>query len=249
MEARAFKGIFPGSFTMGNLVCGFIAIVSAAGGELVTACWLIVLAGFFDALDGKVARFSGAASPFGIQLDSLADVVSFGTAPAFIIYLVIPESLGKWSWIICVVYLIAASYRLARYNLHADNEEKKGFWGLPVPGAGITLAAYIIFCNEIWGEVHYIQYLVAMVLLFALLMVSQVEYDSLPDHLNTPQNKIKIAVFTVCAIAALIKPKLLLFPIFAAYIMLGLVREGYRYFYLGFDFVRRGGNRKDEEKE
>lgn len=244
MEARAFKGIFPGSFTMGNLVCGFIAIVSAASGDIITACWLIILGGFFDALDGKVARISGATSPFGVQLDSLSDVVTFGTAPAVIMYLVIPASLGKWSWIICVVYLIAASYRLARYNLHADGEEKKGFWGLPVPGAGLTLSSYVIFCNEIWGEIRYMEYLIAMVLLFALLMVSQVEYDAIPDHFNNKRNRIKVAMVTVAAVTGLIWPKLLLFPFFALYIIIGLVREGYRYFYVSWDYVK-GGNRKE----
>lgn len=248
MGLGSFKGIFPGAFTMGNLVCGFLALVSAADGDVVTASWLIVLAGFLDALDGKVARISGAASPFGIQLDSLSDIVSFGAAPAVIIYLLLPENFGKWGWIICIVYLLGASYRLARYNLHANDEEKKGFWGLPVPGAGITLVTYVIFCYEIWGSLQYTEYLVAMVLLFAVLMVSQVEYDALPDHISNYRNRVKFAVVGVAGVAVLIWPRLLLFPIFALYIIMGLVREAYRFFFLGWDYVRRENGRKNEDE-
>ena len=233
------KGIFPGTFTMGNAVCGFLALLSAYEGDVTTACWLVILAGFLDGLDGKVARLSGTTSTFGIELDSLADFLSFGVAPAFIVYTLKLHSMGKWGWVIGVVYIMASGYRLARFNMLADTDEKKEFMGLPVPGAALTLVSYIIMSYYLWGRLEYSEYLVSMIILFAALMVSQVEYDSFPDKFNTRKNRIKLLFFLVAAGAALIRPRLLLFPIFAIYIIIGLVREAYRFFYLGMGYVRR----------
>jgi len=233
------REIFPGSFTMGNIVCGFLALLSAFEGDITTACWLIILGAFLDGLDGKIARLSGTTSRFGVELDSLADFLSFGVAPAIIIYLVKLQSLGKWGWLISIVYIMAASYRLARFNLYADTEEKKQFVGLPVPGAALALVTYVIFCYDLWGEIRYGEYLISMVILFSALMVSQVEYDAMPDSFNTPQNRIKLLFIILVAGAALIKPRLLLFPIFALYIIIGLIREAYRFFYLGIGYMKR----------
>ncbi len=233
------KGIFPGTFTMGNAVCGFLALLSAYEGDVTTACWLVILAGFLDGLDGKVARLSGTTSTFGIELDSLADFLSFGVAPAFIVYTLKLHSMGKWGWVIGVVYIMASGYRLARFNMLADTDEKREFMGLPVPGAALTLVSYIIMSYYLWGRLEYSEYLVSMIILFAALMVSQVEYDSFPDRFNTRKNRIKLLFFLVAAGAALIRPRLLLFPIFAIYIIIGLVREAYRFFYLGMGYVRR----------
>ncbi len=233
------KGIFPGTFTMGNAVCGFLALLSAYEGDVTTACWLVILAGFLDGLDGKVARFSGSSSSFGIELDSLADFLSFGVAPAFIVYTLKLHAMGKWGWIIGIVYIMASGYRLARFNVLADTDEKKEFMGLPVPGAALALVSFIIMSYYLWGSLQYSEYLVSMIILFAALMVSQVEYDSFPDKFNTRRNRIKLLFVLVAAAAALYKPRLLLFPIFASYIITGLIREAYRFFYLGVDFVRR----------
>jgi CDP-diacylglycerol--serine O-phosphatidyltransferase len=249
MEVSNFKGIFPGTFTMGNMVCGFLALISAFEGEITTACWLIILAAFLDGLDGKVARFSGATSRFGVELDSMADFLSFGVAPAAIMYIIKLHSMGKWGWVISIVYIMASGYRLARFNLLAQTDEKKEFLGLPVPGAAMPLVAFVIMSYYIWGRLEYSEYLVSMVILFSALMVSQIEYDSMPDRFNTKRNKIKFIFIVIAAAAALWKPRLLLFPIFALYIIIGLVREAYRYFYLGVGFVRRRAGSREENGE
>jgi len=224
---------------MGSVVCGFLSILSVFEGELITACWLVILAGFLDGLDGKIARLSGATSKFGVELDSLADFLSFGIAPAVIIYVAKLQTLGKWGWLIGVVYIMAASYRLARYNLFATINEKKDFMGLPVPVAALSLVTYLIFCDYLWGQIEYGQYLISMIILFSALMVSQVEYDSLPDRFNTVRNRIKIAIVVIAAIAVLANPQLLLFPTFALYVIFGLVRAAYKYLYLGVGMVKR----------
>jgi CDP-diacylglycerol--serine O-phosphatidyltransferase len=249
MEMGNFRGIFPGTFTMGNVVCGFLAILSAFEGEITTACWLVILAAFLDGLDGKIARLSGATSRFGVELDSLADFLSFGVAPAIIAYVIRLQSLGKWGWLISIVYIMASSYRLARFNLLASTDEKKEFLGLPVPGAALPIVSYVIFCDYIWGQLEYSEYLISMMILFSALMVSQIEYDALPDRFNTHKNRIKLLFILIAAAAALAKPRLLLFPIFVSYVIIGLIREAYRFFYLGIGFVRRRHTGSWKEKE
>ena len=243
-----FVRILPGTFTMGNVVCGFLAILSAFEGNITTACWFIILAGFLDALDGKIARLSGGASQFGVELDSLADFLSFGVAPATLVYAIKLNTLGKWGWIISIVYIMAAAYRLARFNLLADTEEKKDFLGLPVPGASLTIVSFIIFSYYLWGGLEYSEWLITMIVLFAFLMVSQVQYDSFPDNFDTPQNRLKLAVLVVAGIIVIFNPRLLLFPILALYILFGMAREVYRLFYVSVSKVtgRPYGRRKTD---
>lgn len=239
-----YKGIFPGTFTMGNVVCGFLAILSAFEGHITTACWFIILASFLDALDGRVARLSGGASQFGIELDSLADFLSFGVAPAVLVYSIKLNALGKWGWIISIVYIMAAAYRLARFNLLADSEEKKNFLGLPVPAAAVTLVSFIIFSYYFWDGLEYSELLVSMIILFAFLMVSQVQYDSFPDRFDTPQNRIKLVFMLAAIIVVIIRPRLLLFPILSLYILSGMIRELYLLFYKGVGRVTNRPNRR-----
>lgn len=123
---------------------------------------------------------------------------------------------------------MAASYRLARYNLLADTDEKKDFLGMPVPLAAFGLVSYIIFCYHIWGQLRYDEWLVSMIIGFAFLMVSQVQYDTLPEHFGTRWERIKLVALIVGAVAVLIQPRLLLFPFIGLYILFGLVREVYR---------------------
>ncbi|UCD62579.1 MAG: CDP-diacylglycerol--serine O-phosphatidyltransferase [Candidatus Zixiibacteriota bacterium] len=243
-----YRGLFPGTFTMGNVVCGFLAILSAFEGNITTACWFIILAGFLDALDGKVARLSGGASQFGVELDSLADFLSFGVAPATLVYAIKINTLGKWAWIIPIVYIMAAAYRLARFNLLADTDEKKDFVGLPVPSASVTIVSFIIFSYYLWGGLEYAEWLITMIVLFAFLMVSQVQYDSFPESFDTVQNRIKLVVLVVAGIIVIFKPRLLLFPMLALYILFGMAREVYRLFHAGVGRVtgRPYGRRKTD---
>lgn len=246
-----YRGVIPGIFTTGNLVCGFLALLSAHEGEYITACWFVLLGGFLDALDGKVARLSGGASQFGVELDSLADFLSFGITPAMLVYSMKLISFGKWGWIISIVYMIAAAYRLARYNLMADTEEKGSFVGLPVPAASFAIVTFVIFSDYLWGELRYAEILVGMVVVMAFLMVSQVEYDPPPDRLSGPYAWVVALVLTVGAVAILLYPRLLLFPFAALYILFGLVREAYRLVSHGVGRVtgRAGGASQDKGQE
>ena len=248
LQVSQFKGIVPNIFTMGNTACGFFAILSAFEGNIVDACWLVLLAGFLDAMDGKIARLSGTSSQFGVELDSLSDFLSFGIAPAVIVYVAKLQYLGKWGWLISIVFIMAASFRLARYNILADTGAKKDFLGLPTPMSAAVLVSFIIFSFYLWGQLEYSEHLVVLLILTSALMISQIEYDAVPDNLNTRRNQIKFAVIIVAAILLVVNVRLLLFPIMAIYIIIGLVRELYRIFYLGVGFVKKR-QIKDQEME
>jgi CDP-diacylglycerol--serine O-phosphatidyltransferase len=226
---RNFKGIFPGVFTVGNMLCGFISILQSFEGEAIHAAWLIILAGFFDALDGKIARISRSASRFGIELDSFADFVSFGIAPAVIFYSFKLYVLGTWGWLLGFLFIICGAFRLARFNLEARLEEKPYFTGLPIPAAAVTLCGYTLFSYELWGELLYPEVLITLIIVFSALMVSGIEYETLPRFsLNSKKNLIKLIYILVALIAVLLKPRLAIFPLGMIYVLSGIVREVYQ---------------------
>lgn len=214
---------------MGNMLCGFISILQSFEGEAIHAAWLIILAGFFDALDGKIARISRSASRFGIELDSFADFVSFGIAPAVIFYSFRLYVLGTWGWLLGFLFIICGAFRLARFNIEARLEEKPYFTGLPIPVAAITLCGYTLFSYELWGELLYPEVLITLVIVFSALMVSGIEYETLPRFsLNSKKNLIKLIYILVALIAVLLKPRLAIFPLGMIYVLSGIVREVYQ---------------------
>ena len=124
----------PSAFTLGNLFFGFWSIVSAFNGNFRWAGWFIVFAGILDMLDGRVARLSNTGTRFGAELDSLVDVISFGVAPALLIYFLDFASAGRFSWILCYIYVTAVALRLARFNVLSAGKPSTGWvTGLPSP--------------------------------------------------------------------------------------------------------------------
>ena len=230
---RNIKGIFPGVFTVGNMFCGFVSILSSIDGETIFAAWMIILAGFFDALDGKVARFSGSASRFGVELDSFADLLSFGIAPAVLFYNLGIYPLGKWGWILGFVFVMCGAFRLARFNLQQSKlEEKLPYLGLPIPTAAITLVSYTLFCSEIWGHIRFPKALITMIIAFSGLMVSGIEYETLPKFsFSNTRNKIKLIYVFIFLIVLIINPRLVLFPFGLLYVLSGLAKGAYELFH------------------
>jgi len=226
---KNIKGIFPGVFTVGNMFCGFVSILHSFDGEPIFAAWMIVLAGFFDALDGKIARFAGSTSRFGVELDSLADILSFGIAPAVLFYNLRIYPLGKWGWILGFVFIMCGAFRLARFNLQQSKlKEKLPYMGLPIPTAAITLVSYILFCNEIWGTLRFPKALITMIIAFSGLMVSGIEYETLPKFsFSDRKTKIKLMYVFVFLVVLIINPRLALFPFGLLYILSGLGKGAY----------------------
>lgn len=229
---KDIKGVFPGFFTMGNLLCGFLSILRSLDGDAIQAAWLVILAGFFDALDGGIARFSGSESQFGTELDSFADLVSFGVAPAVLLYSFKLPYLGEWGWILGFVFVLCGAFRLARFNIRSQTEETLYHIGLPIPVAGITIIGYVLFSYELWDQLKYLEILIALIVVFSGLMVSGLAYDTFPRFsLNTRENKIKLLCIFIAIIAVLIKPKIMIFPLGLIYVLSGIGREIHNFVY------------------
>lgn len=142
--------ILPNLLTTGNLFWGFFAIVKSLQGQFAWAGSAILLAAVFDVLDGRVARLTKGTSEFGVQYDSLCDAVSFGCAPAVMMYLYGLNSFGRMGWIICFLFMACGALRLARFNVMSSIGKASGdFTGLPIPMAAAVVATFILFANDI----------------------------------------------------------------------------------------------------
>ena len=179
-ERRARRGIYllPSMFTMANMFCGYACIVYAMRGEYATAAPFIGLAIVLDMLDGRVARMTGTSTAFGVEFDSLADVISFGVAPAILSFSWGLEPLGRIGWAAGFLFVAAAAVRLARFNIQSGLQDKRYFVGLPSPAAAGVLAATVyLYPTGPQVAVHAVPVL-AMVIVPALLMVSTIRFRS-----------------------------------------------------------------------
>lgn len=174
------KTLAPGILTVLNIFLGFYSTVLAAQGNFVNAAWFIILAGVFDVFDGKVARATKAYSTFGEELDSLADVISFGIAPAFLLYQVHFYKAGPLGILVSFFPLLFGALRLARFNANLSGHEKIDFSGLPIPASAGLFSSFIIFNYHIWDELYLESFLMPMVVFISLLMVTTVQFDAMP---------------------------------------------------------------------
>jgi CDP-diacylglycerol---serine O-phosphatidyltransferase len=225
--------VMPSAFTLGNLFFGFWAIVSAFNGNFRWAGWFIVFSGILDMLDGRVARLSNTGSRFGAELDSLIDIVSFGVAPALLIYFLDFASAGRFAWILSYIYVTAVAVRLARFNVVSAGKPATTAWftGMPSPSAGMTLAVYYPFSQTEWyrASIAYLdlqhQGLVVLMLLLAVLMVSNVKYPKFPPiGLRSAKGLFGLAVSLGILIGAIVAPEYFLFPLGLVYMIFGLAR-------------------------
>jgi CDP-diacylglycerol--serine O-phosphatidyltransferase len=224
--------VMPSAFTLGNLFFGFWAIVSAFNGNFRWAAWFIVFAGILDMLDGRVARLSGTGTRFGAELDSLVDVISFGVAPALLTYFLDFSNAGRFSWILCYIYVTAVALRLARFNVLSAGKPSSGwFTGMPSPAAGMTLATYYPFSQTNWyrASLAYLDLqhegLVLLMLLLAVLMVSNVKYPKFPPiGIRSARGIFGLVVHLVILLGGLLAPEYFLFPLGLFYMTFGIAR-------------------------
>lgn len=220
--------ILPSGLTLANLFCGVFAIISASRGQFDFAGLLIVLGGVADALDGRVARATGSGSRFGSELDSLVDIVSFGVAPAFIMYFAILSG-DSWSWLISFLYITCAAIRLARFNVEQAGRAKRYFHGLPSPAAGLTLATYYWFSQTplynqtILGDLPWHFWLRFMMLALAFLMISNVSYPAVPTIGYRKISEILgTLVVAATVIGVIVLRKQFYFPALVLYVLYGV---------------------------
>ncbi|HEV2670244.1 MAG TPA: CDP-diacylglycerol--serine O-phosphatidyltransferase [Gemmatimonadales bacterium] len=221
--------VVPSLFTLFNLFFGIWAMVLATRGEFYRAGWFIVFAGILDTLDGRVARISGTGTRFGAELDSLVDIVSFGVAPAFLMYQVEFAGGGGAAWIFCYFYVMAAAIRLARFNVTQAGRAKTYFIGLPSPAAGMTLATYYPFTQTtLYGSMHGLPWhllLTFLMIALTILMVSNVHYATLPRAgFRTASGLLGLTLIVVILVFGIWKHDEFLFPLGIAYMTYGVLR-------------------------
>ena len=224
-----YRAILPNLFTIGNLFCGFVAIHYILQGKMMPAAWLIVLGAVLDKMDGFVARLVGKDSAFGIEFDSLVDICTFGIGPALMIHLSYLNT--GWGLIIAFVYLLCGALRLARFNAaslkHASDEKGDYYMGLPIPMAAICLSQYVAFAERSFASPHTVPVAVSLVLLLSFIMVSRLEYDSMPNfRASSPRDRFKQIYFLGSA-ALMIHPRTQdhFFMLVMVYIFSGLYRR------------------------
>jgi CDP-diacylglycerol---serine O-phosphatidyltransferase len=222
--------VVPSLFTLFNLFFGIWSMVLAARGEFFRAGWYIFFAGVLDALDGRVARLSRTGTRFGAELDSLVDIVSFGVAPAFLIYQLEFASASQAEWIFCYFYVMAVAIRLARFNVTQAGRAKRYFIGLPSPAAGMTLATFYPFTTtELYQQLfrflprhHLMQFLM---IVLTILMVSNVRYATVPRvGIRTVKGLLGLATILFILIFGILEHNAFFFPLGIAYMAYGILR-------------------------
>jgi CDP-diacylglycerol--serine O-phosphatidyltransferase len=222
------RAVVPSLFTTLNIFCGFLSIVHISQSHFHTAAWFIILAAIFDSLDGVMARITRSSSQFGVELDSLADVVSFGVAPSFLVYQVHLYTLDNWGIMIAAMPVVFGAIRLARFNVQLVGFDKEYFNGLPIPMQAITVCAFILqYYGLETGLIGWTKTaLIALTVLLSLLMVSHIKYDTMPK-LSKRQIKAhpwKFFGMLAGALMVIFSKGTLLFPMLALYILFGVIR-------------------------
>ena len=220
--------VLPSGLTLANLFCGVFAMISASRNQLDLAGLLIVLGGVADALDGRVARATGSGSRFGSELDSLVDVISFGLAPAMIMYFAVLNREG-WDWLVVFFFVACAAIRLARFNVEQAGRAKRYFHGLPSPAAGMTLATYYwfsqtpLYTETVLGDLPWHFWLRFLMLALAFLMISNVSYPAVPTIGYRKISEILGSLVVAGTILGIIfLQKQFYFPALVAYVLYGV---------------------------
>ena len=201
--------LLPSLFTVGNLFCGYACIMFAMRGDLTTAAPFIGIAFVLDGLDGRIARFTGTTSAFGLEMDSLADVVSFGLAPAVLASAWGLSELGRWGWAAGFLYVTAAAIRLARFNINTDTHtDKRYFIGMPSPAAaGVPAATVYFYPDPLVGQAQSMA-AIAVVLVPAILMVSTIRFRSFKNlNFGWDRSYFKLFVFAALLVFIATEPR------------------------------------------
>ncbi|MCK4846760.1 MAG: CDP-diacylglycerol--serine O-phosphatidyltransferase [Deltaproteobacteria bacterium] len=222
------KGVYllPNLLTSASLFGGFYSIVAAFDGNFEFAAIAILISGVLDCLDGRIARLTGTTSKFGMEYDSLSDLVAFGLAPAVLVFTWALRPYGRYGWLAAFLFVVCGALRLARFNVQVSSVESKNFKGLPIPAAALLIATTVLFFYYVGGAGGTTKHLtiLALVYVLAFLMVSNVRYYSFKE-LNLSKRRsfglLVASVFLLVLIAA--EPQLVLFILAFAYVLSGPV--------------------------
>jgi len=230
--------IVPNFVTTINMFCGFYSVVASIHGEFLVAAWAIIAASVFDMLDGRIARLAKATSQFGVEYDSLSDLISFGMGPAILLYQWCLAPFGRLGWLAAFLFLACGALRLARFNVTTGALPKGYFQGLPIPMAAGTVATFVIFHMTLGipdeattGGLHLTQ-VIALALTFGLasLMVSTVRFPSFKElNWRSRASFGYLMVGVLLMILLAVKPEVTLFLLIVLYVTSSLAWNAYRW--------------------
>ena len=220
------KGVYliPSLFTAGNLICGFFSIISTFNGDYLRATYFIILANVLDGLDGYAARLTRSTSQFGVEFDSLADIVSFGVAPAILVYFWALVPWQTWGWLAASTFVVCGALRLSRFNVQSVGPAKGYFVGLPIPAAAEMIASIVIMYYFLGGEGSPSKHVTLLLVIYglAVLMVSSFPYFSLKNSDLRRRHPFWMLVSGVILITLVIaEPQIMFFMIFFLYTLSG----------------------------
>jgi len=215
--------ILPNLFTAGGIFSGMMSLIMSSEGKFEEAAWLILLALIFDGLDGRVARLTNTTSKFGMEYDSLADIVSFGVAPAMLLYQYCGVEFGRFGMVVSGLYVVFGAIRLARFNVTTMEIEPSVFIGVPIPTAAVFISILVLLYEK-YAITMYLPLLIAM-LFTAGLMVSNIRYPSFKKVNLEKSNFIKVLVALVISASLIfIYPIESLTVVIGGYLFFGFVR-------------------------
>ncbi len=223
------KGIYilPNTLTLCGMFLGFFSILASFKGNYLHAAWAILLANIFDGLDGWVARLTHSTTRFGIELDSLSDLIAFGVAPAVMLYKWALMPFGRVGWAAAFLFVACGALRLARYNVQMGSTESKSFTGMPIPGAATIVATLVIFYHETWETMPAKNYFILIFTFFlAVLMVSTLRYHGLKELDFSKRKPFWFLVAIVIALAIIVThPPIALFIFAMIYLISGIIEN------------------------
>ena len=221
------RGIYllPNLFTTSALFAGFFAVVAGINGEFTSAAVAIFIAMVLDGLDGRVARMTNTQSEFGAEYDSLADMISFGMAPALVAFTWILQDIGKTGWVVAFLYVACAALRLARFNVQIGSVDKKWFIGLPSPSAAALVAASVWTFHSFDADAFGFKLLMLVVVAAAgVLMVSNIRYYSFKDlDFKKPVPFVVLLAIVLAFVLISVEPSVMLLLLFGTYVASGPV--------------------------
>jgi CDP-diacylglycerol---serine O-phosphatidyltransferase len=227
------RGVYllPNTITLCGMMAGFFSIMSSINGDFLSAAWAIIVATIFDGLDGWMARLTHTSTRFGIELDSLSDLVAFGVAPAIMMYKWALFPFDRFGWAAAFLFIACGALRLARFNVQTETTTSKAFKGMPIPAAAVILCSIIIFYNTFSGGIPPENiFFPGMTILIALLMVSTLRYHGLKE-VNFKEKKPfwVLVIFVLILFVLLIHPSTAIFVFSMVYLVWGLIENSYLY--------------------
>ncbi len=229
-KRRVRRGVYllPNLLTSASLFGGFYSIMACLNGDFVKAAVAILISAVLDALDGRIARLTGTSSKFGMEYDSLSDLVAFGLAPAILIFTWALKPFGRYGWLAAFLYVVCGALRLARYNVQVTTVESRRFNGLPIPAAASLVASTVLIFFYMGQGQETAKHVTILVLVYSLafLMVSNIKYYSFKE-LNLSKRmpfRFLVAIILLLIVVAA-EPPVMLFVLTLGYVLSGPVTE------------------------